>query len=288
MRTARLLLLLLPALLLAVTGAADHGQRALTIIAHRGASWDAPENTFAAWDLALERGAHWIEQDVRRTADGVLVVFHDDSLHRTARGPADACTGVVHERRLAELRRCEVGSWFNTEYPDRARAVYVGAAIPTLDAVLARYVGRARFYIELKGGGDAPAMERETLALLRRHGLVGRDAAAAQVIIQSFDADALRRIHALEPSIPLTQLLGDDPVPAAELAARLTAIAGYARGVGPSRRIVSARFVEAAHAAGLVVHAYTVNAPETMAWMRSIGVDGLFTDRPDELARLSP
>ena len=270
---------LLRALPLLLTGciAAD-----VQVIAHRGASWDAPEHTAAAWDLALAQGADWIEQDLQMTRDGQLVVLHDDSLDRTARGPAADCTGLVREKTRTQLANCEVGSWFNAEYPDRAQASYVGARIATLDEVLTRYAGRARFYIETKRPEDAPGMEDSLLAVLRRHGLVGRGAQEGRVLVQSFSPASLRRLHALEPRLQLVQLWDDDIAPD-RLEALLDSVRAYAVGFGPARRLVSQRLVDAAHARGLDVHPYTVNAEPVMAFLFDLGVDGMFTDRPAAL-----
>lgn len=255
------------------------------VIAHRGASWDAPEHTFAAWDLALAQGADWIEQDLQMTRDGQLVVLHDDSLDRTARGPAADCTGLVREKTRAQLANCEVGSWFNAEYPDRAQASYVGARIATLDEVLTRYAGRARFYIETKRPEDAPGMEDSLLAVLQRHRLAGRGAREGRVLVQSFSPASLRRLHALEPRLQLVQLWDDDIAPDA-LEALLDSVRGYAVGFGPARRLVSRRLVDAAHARGLDVHPYTVNAEPVMSFLLDLGVDGMFTDRPAALRAL--
>jgi glycerophosphoryl diester phosphodiesterase len=255
------------------------------VIAHRGASFDAPEHTFAAYDLALAQEADWIEQDLQMTADGALVVMHDDSLDRTARGPAADCSGLVREKSLAQLARCEVGSWFNGEYAARAVPDYARERIPTLDSVLTRYAGRARFYIETKNPAEAPGMEEALLGLLRKHRLIGRGAARGAVLLQSFSAASLERLHDLDPSVPLVQLI-DEPVPPDSLDAVFTRIARYAGGIGPSRRIISAAFVERAHAAGLVVHPYTVNEPATMSYLLDLGVDGMFTDRPAVLRGL--
>ena len=74
------------------------------VIAHRGASGYAPEHTFASYDLAVEKGADYLEQDLQLTADGVLVVLHDATLDRTARGPAASCTGPVSEKTLAQVQ----------------------------------------------------------------------------------------------------------------------------------------------------------------------------------------
>ncbi len=258
------------------------------LIAHRGASWDAPENTFAAWDRALADGARWIEQDLALTRDGALVVFHDDTLGRTARGPEDACTGRVAERALAELQRCEVGSWFNAEFPDRARPEYAGEPIRTLDEVITRYRDRGRFYIETKRPDDRPGMEEALIALLRRHRLAGPGADTGRVILQSFSERSLARLRTLDAQVPLVRLL-EDPIPRDSLAAVMQEIARSSQGIGPSRRILTVAMVEAAHAAGLFVHVYTVNEVGVLQWLRTNGVDGVFTDRPSLLlAALTP
>ena len=255
------------------------------VIAHRGASWDAPEHTFASYDLALKHKADWIEQDLQMTRDGQLVVLHDDSLDRTATGPSSSCSGLVRDRTLAELGSCEVGSWFNRENPDRAQPSYVTQRIPTLDAVLTRYAGRARFYIETKNPTEAPGMEDSLLVLLKKHRLVGRSSDEGRVILQSFSAASLLRLRALEPRLTLVQLMDEAP-PAGMLAVTLDSIAKYAAGIGPSRRFVSKAIVKAAHERGLVVHPYTVNGAPTMVFVLKLGVDGMFTDRPEMLRRL--
>lgn len=274
-------------LALAVTGLGAHSPQRPQVIAHRGASWDAPEHTFAAWDLALESGADWIEQDLQLTRDGVLVVFHDDSLDRVARGPAADCSGTVRSKTRAQLQRCDVGSWFNTKYPPRARSEFAAQRIPTLDEVLARYRRRAKFYIELKAPDEAPGMEQALLEALTRHGLAADSAARARVIVQSFSAASLQRVAALAPGYTLVQLLGDR-LDEATLDADLARIATYAQGIGPSRRHVNRTLVKRAHANGLVVHPYTVNDEAEMRQLLSLGVDGMFTDRPAQLRRLLP
>lgn len=269
----------LAALLMAVVVAACEPAPGVVVIAHRGASWDAPEHTFAAWDLALEQGADWLEFDLQRTADGVLVIFHDDSLDRIARGPAADCSGLVRERTLAQLRGCDMGGWFNDAHPDRARAEYQSVPIPTLDEALARYATRARLYIELKDPASAPGMEAQLHEALARRGLVGADAPPGRLLVQCFHPEALERFHALAPEVPLVQLMADS-VPAAQLDAALERVATYARAIGPNHRLVDARLVAAAHAKGLLVHPYTVNEEARMRALLDLGVDGMFTDRP--------
>ena len=104
------------------------------VIAHRGASGLAPEHTVAAYDRAVAIGADYLEQDLQITRDGVLVVLHDDTLDRTARGPVSDCTGPVRARTLAQLENCEFGAWFDERRPGAGER-FAGQRILTLDAV---------------------------------------------------------------------------------------------------------------------------------------------------------
>lgn len=255
-------------------------------IAHRGASGLAPEHTIPAWDLAVELGADYLEQDVQLTRDGVLVVLHDDTLDRTARGPAENCTGPVRTKTWAQLRTCDVGTWFNERYPDRARAEYDGLRIPTLAQVFERYGTGVSYYIETKSPEAAPGLvQRELLRLLDVYGL--RDAAIrdGRVLVQSFSPAGLRIMHALEPALPLVQLLPFTP-DGNTRGVILDEIVEYAVGVGPSAGGVTAEFVDAAHDLCLGVHPYTVDDPERLRELLEMGVDGVFTNRPDTLAAL--
>jgi glycerophosphoryl diester phosphodiesterase len=119
-------------------------------IGHRGASGYAPEHTLVSYDLAIALGADYIEQDLQLTSDGVLVVLHDTTLDRTARGLAENCTGLVSDKTLAQIKTCDVGTWFNEANPGFARPEYVGLTIPTLEEVFVRYRRRTNYYIETK------------------------------------------------------------------------------------------------------------------------------------------
>jgi glycerophosphoryl diester phosphodiesterase len=256
----------------------------MLIISHRGASAYAPEHTFAAWDLALDMGADYIEQDLQMTKDGVLIVMHDESVNRTVRGgPAGCVRDLLH----AELSGCEVGSWFNEAFPDRARAEFAREAIPTLDEVLARYSGRASFYIETKQPEAAPGMEAALLALLRRHGLLRPAAQDWRVLIQSFSEASLRRVHEMDPSLPLIQLIGRRQT-VHGLDETLSRIAEYAVGIGPAWQFVDEQLVTTARRNCLEVHPYTVNDTVVMERLLALGVTGMFTDVPDVLRGLRP
>jgi glycerophosphoryl diester phosphodiesterase len=270
-----------PLVLAALALLASTAAAAVVNIGHRGAAAWAPEHTLASYDLALAMGADYIEQDLQLTSDGVLVVMHDDTLDRTARGPAENCTGPVATKTLAQIQTCDVGSWFNEARPERAKPEYVGLRIPTLEEVFRRYRRRANYYIETKSPDDADRMEERLLELLRRYDLV-RPARQWRVLIQSFSAASLLRVHAMDAKLPLIQLvvtLGQGPA----REAALDEIASYAVGVGPIAGTVDAAVLTGAHARCLAVHPFTVDEPGQMGQLIAAGVDGMFTNAPDVL-----
>jgi glycerophosphoryl diester phosphodiesterase len=257
------------------------------VIAHRGLSWRAPEHTLLAYRLGLEAGADFIEQDLQLTADGRLLVLHDETGARTLRG--DGCEGPVRARPAAHWLACDASRWFADRAAERAGAS-AGAERPVLlDTVLARFP-QARFYIETKAPESAPGMEDSLVALLTRAGLRADGAVRRpRVLLQSFSAASLLRLRALAPEVPRVQLLerGEVPAPTADdtlaTATALDRIAAYAAGIGPSRVDVTPRLVAMAHARCLVVHPYTVNDAGEMQRLLEAGVDGMFSDRPDVL-----
>lgn len=255
------------------------------VIAHRGASGHAPEHTMAAYRLALEMGADYIEQDLQLTRDGTLVVLHDDTLGRTARGPGDRCAGAVRERTLAELRECEVGGWFNEAHPDRARSAYAGQRIPTLRSVLETFGAGARYYIETKSPGSAPGMEEALVDELERADLLPRSPDDRTVLVQSFSEESLRELHELRPSLPLVRLIPDDGR-VGSVDSLLARTAEYAVAIGPHRSLVDGTLLEAADRHGLDVHPWTVNDTAEMRRLAELGVDAIFTDFPDRLRRV--
>ena len=175
-------------------------------IGHRGASGLAPEHTLPAYDLALKLGADYIEQDLQLTKDKHLVVLHDETLDRTARGPAANCTGRVDQKTLAQIKTCDVGSWFNAAFPALAKPSYVGLRIPTLRQVFRRYHRKANFYIETKSPETADRMEERLLRLMKAFKLRKPAATHWKVLIQSFSPASLQKVHKLDRRLPLIQL----------------------------------------------------------------------------------
>ena len=240
-------------------------------VAHRGASGHAPEHTFAAYDLALRMGADYIEQDLQLTSDGVLVVLHDETLNRTARGPAENCTGRVDTKTLAQIRTCDVGAWFSPEF--------AGERIPTLEEVIRRYRHRTNFYIETKSPETADRMEERLVALLADLGLTRAATERWQVLVQSFSPASLQRLHAIDPSLPLIQLHSN--IGSAAIRATLDATREYAVGIGPSKGSVDAALLDAAHDRCLAVHPYTLVTQAEHERFVALGVDGAFSNVPD-------
>lgn len=251
------------------------------VIAHRGASGLAPEHTFASYDLAQSLGADYLEQDAQMTADGVLVSIHDATLDRTARGPVADCTGAVRTKTLAQLKRCDMGSWFNEAHPELARPEFVGQRIPTIEEVFRRYPRGVNFHIETKD--TAPDTDRELLRLLDAYGLAQPARDGWRVLVQSFSPSDLIGIHAVDPALPTVQLLAGLPPAGPARDALLQGISSYAVGIGPSSDGVDAELVAAAHDVCLQVHPYTVDAPAELRALVGAGVDGVFTNRPDIL-----
>src|ERR671921_703986 len=246
-------------------------------IGHRGASAYAPEHTFAAYDLALEQGADYIEIDLQMTADGVLIAMHDKTLNRTADAPEGVperyCRGLVSKKTLEQIKQCDVGSWFGPEY--------AGEQIPTLEEIFQRYGTGVNYYIETKNPEASPGMEEELLRLMDKYGLTEPAEENWQVLIQSFSAESLIKIHEINPDLPLIQLYWAGT--SKSIQRDLDAVSEYAVGIGPYKKDVDAALVEAAHEHCLAVHPYTVNTVEEMEALIALGVDGMFTNNPDLL-----
>jgi glycerophosphoryl diester phosphodiesterase len=238
-------------------------------VAHRGASGHAPEHTFAAYDRALAMGADYIEQDLHLTADGELIVLHDDTLDRTTDG-----SGPVAAATLEEIRALDAGGWFAPEF--------AGERVPTLDELFARYGTGARYYIEPKAPDRGAGMAEQVLETMDRHGLREPAVTGWQVLLQSFSAPFLHAIHALDPRLPLVQLYGNRG--SAKIRGELEAVREYAVGIGPYMESVDAELVAAAHALGLVVHPFTLNTTADHERFVALGVDGAFSNFPDRFA----
>ncbi|MER5432820.1 glycerophosphodiester phosphodiesterase family protein [Streptomyces sp. NPDC002588] len=246
------------------------------VIAHRGASAAAPENTLAAVDRAAALGVGWVENDVQRTRDGELVVIHDDSLRRTTNVEdifPDRAPWKVKDFTAAEIALLDAGSWFG--------AAYTGARVPTLEQYVERVEGNhQKLLLEIKNPELYPGIEQETLKLLGNEDWLDRSHLTGRLVVQSFSAGSLRTVHDLKPGVR-TGLLG---TPARSELARY---ASYTDLINPSHTGLSRSYVDAVHAltgphgTRMKVFAWTVDDAPTARAVAGYGVDGVITNRPD-------
>lgn len=196
------------------------------VIAHRGASFDAPESTAAAYTLARDLGADYLEMDLQRSKDGVLFALHDNNLQRTtdvASKFPERKDRPANEFTIAELKTLDAGSWFNTAYPDRARPSFAGLKILTLDEIIDIAQGnplhKPGLYIETKEPKQFPGIERDLKDKLQDRGwlspagskLAKSDLAVGQgkgkVVLQTFEKSSLELLEKEMPKVPKILLL---------------------------------------------------------------------------------
>jgi glycerophosphoryl diester phosphodiesterase len=230
----------------------------MELMAHRGASGLAPENTLAAFARCLEYAPQWIELDVHASADRAIIVMHDGTVDRTTNG-----SGAIGSLTLAELKALDAGSWKGAEY--------AGEPVPTLEEVVALVGQRVRLNVEIKGGPDLPFVAERVVAILREGGVLG------QSMISSFDLSAVQAVQALTDEPALALITGN----AADLAIAAEARLGWLNLAHPG---VDADLMAAAHAAGLGVCAWTINDLSRWDEFAALGVDVLCTDN----AHLAP
>ena len=227
------------------------------VIAHRGASGDRPENTLCAFQLAVEQRADMIETDLHLSRDDAIVVRHDSDL---------ASLGLRREVRatdLAQIRSLDAGD---------------GEKIPILDEVLDRFGSQIAFNLELKSGADGayPGLEAAVLRAVEARGLL------ASTLFSSFCDGVLGQLRALSDAARLAVLVARRRPQGALERARAVG----AEALNPWFGLANADFVAAAHADGLAVYPYTVDALADMRRCLEAGVDGLFTNHPDRLREL--
>jgi len=239
----------------------------LLIVAHRGSSGLAPENTMAAFRLAVAAGADMIEFDVRMTRDYALVVHHDRRLGRTSNG-----SGRVRDRMLREISSCDAGGWFSPRFR--------GEKVPTLAEVLHGIPDRIGLNIEIKTDGDRRrgSTREESVA-----GALREARRTAPVIVSSFDHRFLRRLHSLDASIVTGALY----LPVRDRFRRASAIA---KRVGASwfvcsRAQLRGRHVRDAHEQGIAIAVYGIDTTAELRRVRGKGVDAVITNYPDRIIR---
>jgi len=233
-------------------------------IAHRGASGEYPESTRLALLKALEAGADMIELDCQMTRDGHVVIFHDESLKRTA-----GVAGAIKDKNLAQLKKLDIGRW--------RKKSFQGERILTLEEALEIVGGKADLCLEIKSyPGSLPGIEIKILFTLSHYERLDR------TILSSFDYRCLGRVRELAPEATVGLIFGagvqDDPFQAAQ---RLGADSIHVQ-----KELASRHFFERAWQDGLDVYVWTVNDCSEIERFVSMGVQGLISDFPNRLRKL--
>lgn len=231
------------------------------IFAHRGASAFAPENTISAFDLAVQQQADVIELDTKLSADGKVVIIHDQTVDRTTNASGD-----VRDFSIAELQELDAGSFFGPQFSKER--------IPSLEEVLHRYSGNVWINIELTNySSPLDALPEEVARILRKLKLIDN------ILVSSFHPIPLRRFHYLLPEIPLGFLARHGLSGSLSRSWLGKSILPY-WALHPHFSDVSSRLVSKAHRSQKRVHVYTVNSPEEIENLISKGIDGIITDNP--------
>ena len=256
------------------------------VIAHRGASGDAPENTLPAVAEAIRVGADMVEVDVRLSGDGQAVIFHDETIGRTTRVPARPARRLGPKTRLSELtlqeiRRLDAGVWFDRRFA-RTR-------VPTLDEVVSACAGRIGLNLELKPDrrSTGPSRARLVAALSP---IISSHPEPNALLFSSFDHESLAELRRRHPGVRIGLLLTRDQVVGRGrlIESFKTASALSAVSVNLPSADVTPSLVETVHRRGYAIYVYTVNAPAALRRLIAAGVDGIFTDRPARLRLLVP
>jgi glycerophosphoryl diester phosphodiesterase len=231
-------------------------------IAHRGASGQYPENSRLAFEKAITAGADMIELDCQVTADGHLVVFHDEKLARIT-----GARGKVQDKTLEQLRKLDIGKW--------RKPAFRGERILTLEEALEIFSGQVDLCLEIKAASTATAgSELKLLFILSRYDYLER------TTISSFDYRSLARVRELAPEATLGVIYGpgnrEDPLAAAE---RLAATSIHVQ-----KKLARREFFDQAWQAGLDVYVWTVNDLREMEMFAALGVQGILSDYPEKLA----
>jgi glycerophosphoryl diester phosphodiesterase len=231
------------------------------VIGHRGASFDAPENTLASFALARQLGADGVELDTSLTRDGIPVVIHNLTVDETTDG-----TGPVRNFDLKTLKTLDAGSSFDARFK--------GESIPTLDEVFETVGPELAVNVELKTESWTDnGLERAAVEVIRRHN------ANRRVIVSSFNPFAMRRFRALAADIPIGYLYSPDEPIYLRYGWFVVGLPHEAR--HPQHTLVDAPYMAWAKARGYRVNTWTVDDPDRIRALRDLGVDAIISNRPD-------
>lgn len=233
------------------------------IIAHRGADDRAPEETMPAFRLAVNEKADYIELDLRETKDNKLILMHDPTLDRTTNGKGD-----VTRYSLKQIKKLDAGSWFGKKYK--------GQRILTLEELINQYGSKTNYFIETRRVGNELKMEEPLIRLLNKRGLIKKK----KVMIESFSARSLEKIHKLDRSVPLVQLtLFKNKKDFTDQ--KIREWRKYAVGIGLDAKLADKKLIQKMHQNHLKVYVFFFDSKKEKAEQKRViedGADGVFTN----------
>jgi len=246
---------------------------AVDVIAHRGSSGAAPENTLAAVRLAIAQKSDVVENDIQRTRDGELVIMHDPTLTRTTDVEQvfpDRLPWNVGGFTLAEIKQLDAGSWFAPKF--------AGERVPTLAEWVNAVGQRAGMLLEPKMPELYPGIEADLDKELRSLPAFNRALNADRVVVQSFNHVWLRAYKDRAPDVPVGLLYASKPTEV-----DIAAAATWAQQVNPALGAIDQATADQVHAHGMEIHVWTVNAGTDMRRAINWQVDGIITNYPQVL-----
>ena len=243
------------------------------VIAHRGASSVAPENTLVSAEQGIAYGADMIELDIHLTKDGEVVVIHDHLVDRTTNG-----TGAIADMTLAEIQKLDAGSWKDPKFSDQR--------IPTLDEFLKLVNGRATVLIEIKSNDKElyEGIEKKTLDIVEANN------AQSWIAYQTFHPKVIDHFLALDPDCPIYLLIvGRMPLfpiyydDAVRWGSPFKRWKSKVLGINPNTKFATKSFINKAHKNGFKVFSWTANEDEEIERLKTNGADGIITNFPQKL-----
>ncbi|WP_399880957.1 glycerophosphodiester phosphodiesterase [Streptomyces sp. BBFR51] len=268
----------LSGLALAMSSTTAHAATGPDVIAHRGSSGMAPENTAAAIDLAVDQRADYVEIDVQRTKDGELVNFHDCTMERTTDVEdlyPDRPSYRVSDFTWAELQRLDAGSWFHPRH--------AGEPLLTLDDVIDHIDDtRTGLLAEISPCDQYGTSVAADLAghLKSKPRYVRKALARHQLAVQSFQTDDAHTFHTRLPDVPIGILDAERPTDT-----ELEQLARWADQINPQHTVTDQTLVDRVHQLGMDINVWTVDEPGAIRTMTGLGVDGIITDYPQSLTQ---
>ena len=282
------------------------------VIAHRGASGVAPESTEVAYELARDMGADYLEADLQRTEDGEIIAFHDDTPARTT-NVEEIFPGreedYIETFTYEELQKLDAGSWFNEQYPEKAREEFEGLQVLRLEElieIVEEGENNPGLYLETKSAPRHPGIEEDIIEILENEGWlpeppdldspepdllekigapsVDLASGPARLIFQSFYQESIEELEDLlveiKPQIPRVLLISPDKFSEYGWDNLLEFAESHGHGIGPNGFLVWPWYLRDARKQNLMVHPYVINQTWQMRLMELYETDGIFTDFP--------